>query len=98
MLCILLDIFLCVENIKIDIEYDGWFWHQDLQQDIKRDKFLQSNGFKTLRIRSGHLIPTEQELFDTIDELIYTNHCFREIVLSDWKSQSDIQLKNNLDK
>lgn len=81
----LLDVFVCVNNIKLDIEYDGWFWHQDQQQDIKRDKFLQSNGFKTLRIRSGHLVPDEHEIFDAIDELVTTQHCFREIILPDWK-------------
>ena len=80
-----LDIFVEINNVKIDIEYDGWFFHQDKQKDIKRDKFLQSQGFKTLRIRSGHLLPTEQELFDAIDYLVNTEHHFKEIVLSDWK-------------
>lgn len=84
----ILDIFICTNNIKLDIEYDGWFWHQDKQQDMKRDKFLQSNGFKTLRIRSGHLLPNEQEVFDRINELITTEHVFREIILSDWKEHT----------
>ena len=80
-----LDIVVEINNVKIDIEYDGWFFHQDKQKDIKRDKFLQSQGFKTLRIRSGHLLPTEQELFDAIDYLVNTEHHFKEIILSDWK-------------
>lgn len=80
-----LDIFVCVNNIKIDVEYDGGYWHQDKQKDIKRDKFLQSQGFKTLRIRSGHKIPTEEELFKAIDYLVNTEHHFKEIILSDWK-------------
>lgn len=80
-----LDIFICVNDVKIDIEYDGSYWHTDKQKDIERDKFLQSQGFKTLRIRSGHLLPTEQELFDAIDYLINTEHHFKEIILSDWK-------------
>lgn len=80
-----LDIFVCINNIKIDVEYDGSYWHQDKQRDIKRDKFLQSQGLKTLRIRSGHLIPTEQELFDAIDYLVNTEHHFKEIILPDWK-------------
>lgn len=80
-----LDIFVEINNVKIDVEYDGWFFHQDKQKDIKRDKFLQSQGFKTLRIRSGHLLPTEQELFDAIDYLVNTEHHFKEIILSDWK-------------
>lgn len=80
-----LDIFVCINDIKIDIEYDGGYWHQDYQKDIKRDKFLQSQGFKVLRIRSGHLLPTEQELFDAIDCLVNTERHFKKIILSDWK-------------
>lgn len=82
-----LDIFVDIDGILIDIEYDGWYWHQDKQKDIKRDKFLQSHGFKTLRVRSGHLLPTEQELFDAIDYLVNTEHHFKEIILSDWKEK-----------
>jgi hypothetical protein len=85
-----LDIFICINNIKIDVEYDGWYFHQDQQKDIKRDKFLQSQGLKTLRIRSSHLLPTEQELFDAIDYLVDTEHKFKEIILSDWKEEVDI--------
>lgn len=80
-----LDIYICINDIKIDVEYDGSYWHQDQQADIRRDKFLQSNGIKVLRIRSGHKIPTEKELFFAIEELITTDHMFKEIILSDWK-------------
>ena len=82
-----LDVFVCIDDIKIDVEYDGWYWHQDKLADLKRDKFLQSSGFKTLRIRSGTLLPTEQELFDAIDYLVNTKHHFKEIILSDWKEK-----------
>lgn len=83
-----LDIFICVNGVCVDIEYDSWFYHKDKKQkDIKRDKFLQSQGFKTLRIRSGHMIPTEQELFEAIDYLVNTKHHFKEIILSDWKEE-----------
>lgn len=84
-----LDIFICVNNIKIDVEYDGRYWHQDKQKDIKRDKFLQSRGFKTLRVRSGCLIPDEQELFDSINYLVNTEHHFKEIILQDWKEADE---------
>lgn len=80
-----LDIFVCIDGVKIDCEYDGYFWHSNQQRDIKRDKYLQSQGFKTLRVRSGHKLPTEEELFSAIDYLVNTEHHFKEIVLSDWK-------------
>lgn len=85
----LLDIFVDINGVKIDIEYDGSYWHHDQQRDLKRDKFLQSHGFKTLRVRSGHLLPTEQELFDAIDYLVDTEHHFKEIILSDWKEKEE---------
>lgn len=85
----LLDVFIEAGGIKIDIEYDGSYWHQDQQRDIKRDKFLQSHGFKILRVRSGHLLPTEQELFDAIDYLVNTEHHFKEIILSDWQEKEE---------
>ena len=91
-----LDIFVEIDDVKIDIEYDGSYWHQDKQKDIKRDKFLQSNGFKTLRVRSGHLLPTEQELFDAIDYLVNTEHHFKEIILSDWKTKEDEECQKQL--
>lgn len=91
-----LDIFICIKNVKIDIEYDGWYWHQNKQSDLRRDKFLQSNGFKTLRIRSGCLLPTEQELFEAIDYLVNTEHHFKEIILSDWKEREGKECQEQL--
>ena len=91
-----LDIFVDINGVKIDIEYDGSYWHQDQQRDLKRDKFLQSQGFKTLRVRSGHLLPTEQELFDAIDYLVNTEHHFKEIILSDWKEKEEEECQKQL--
>lgn len=91
-----LDVFICVNNIKIDIEYDGWYWHQDKQTDIRRDKFLQSCGLKTLRIRSGAMLPTERELFDAIDYLVNAEHRFKEIILSDWKEKEEEECQKQL--
>ena len=82
-----LDIFVNINDIKIDIEYDGWYFHQDKQKDVKRDKFLQANGFKTIRIRSAYQMPIEQELFNSIDCLVNTDRRFIEIKLSDWKEE-----------
>ena len=83
-----LDIFVCIDEIKIDIEYDGSYWHRDQQCDIRRDKFLRDNGFKILRIRSSHKIPTEKELFSSIEYLLNTDCCFKELILSDWNTEN----------
>ena len=76
------------DEIKIDIEYDGSYWHRDQQCDIRRDKFLRDNGFKILRIRSSHKIPTEKELFSSIEYLLNTDCCFKELILSDWNTEN----------
>ena len=91
-----LDVFVTIDNIKVDIEYDGWFFHQDKMKDFRRDRFLWSEEIKTLRIKSGMLLPTEQELFDAIDYLINTNHHFKEIILSDWKEKEEEECQKQL--
>lgn len=46
-----LDIAIFIDDDKINIECDGMYWHdKNSQKDIKRDKFIQSNGWKTIRI------------------------------------------------
>lgn len=80
-----LDILLEYDNILIDIEYDGWYWHRNKQSDIKRDKFLQKNGFKVLRIKSGHLLPTDDQILNCLNTLINEDKLYSEIILSDWK-------------
>lgn len=80
-----LDIYISVGGVGIDIEYDGWYYHQNKQRDLKRDMYIRSNGIKIIRIRSGGLLPTQNELIDAINYLVKTEHCFQEIILSDWK-------------
>lgn len=86
-----LDIALFIDNEKINIEYDGWYWHQDQQRDRRRDEFLKSNGWKILRIKGSHKIPTEVQLNEALNKLIYKDYHYTEIVLSDWE-------KLNVDK
>lgn len=81
-----LDIELCIDNLKIDIEYDGWYWHRDAERDQKRNIFLIENGYKVLRIKSGAKSPTENQLLDGISFLRNSNKNYFEIILSDWKN------------
>lgn len=80
-----LDVALFVYDKKIDIEYDGWYWHQDKQRDRRRDEVLKSQGWSVLRIRSGNKIPTIEQLVEKIDYIINNNIKYSEIVLVDWK-------------
>lgn len=82
-----LDILLSYKGEKIDIEYDGWYWHQDITKDRKRDEFLKSLGYRVLRIRGGHLIPELSEMVSSIDEMVKKEKNFHELFLQDWKNK-----------
>ena len=83
-----LDVALFLEkDIKIDIEYDGNYWHKDLQKDRRRDEFIKSQGFKILRIRSGRLVPTTEQMEEAINELKERKN-FVGIVLPDWNNNN----------
>ena len=82
----ILDTALFINDIKIDIEYDGWYWHNKIKDRI-RDEFLKSEGWKILRIKSGHKLPSESELLEGILKLINTDRKFTQIILDDWKDK-----------
>lgn len=74
-----LDIALFYENIKIDVEYDGSYWHQDSQRDRRRDEFMKSEGWKVLRVKGRRNPPTSEQLVDAVNELISTDRQFKQI-------------------
>ena len=82
----ILDCALFINNIKIDIEYDGWYWHNP-KDDRRKDEYLKSKGWKVLRIRSGHKIPTIEQLEIAIKKLTTTDKVFTTITLDDWKEE-----------
>ena len=85
---LILDIELIDDNgQKIDIEYDGWYWHKNKLKDRRRDEVLKKKGgYKILRILSGVQIPEVIELKEKIDSLLNTDKEFTVIKLSDWKN------------
>jgi very-short-patch-repair endonuclease len=84
-----LDIAIFIDNIKIDVEYDGWYWHKDEQHDRRRDEFLKSQGWKVLRIKSRRMVPKLEILLEKIEKLIITDRKFTEIILEDWESPEE---------
>lgn len=78
------DIYIEANNVRIDIEYDGYIWH-DQMRDERRDMYTKSQGIKILRIKSAYLLPDENELFNAINSLVNTDIQYNEIILSDWK-------------
>lgn len=67
------DILVEIDNIKIDVEYDGKYWHQDKRRDVIRDKVIQKQGFKTLRISAINTLPTKQQILEAINILVNTD-------------------------
>ena len=66
-----LDCLLKIGNINIDVEYDGWYWHQTKQnKDKKRNDFLISKGFKVVRFVSKGATPTKKQIKEAINKIL----------------------------
>lgn len=81
-----LDCFLELESKKIDIEYDGWYWHQFiLQEDKERDKFVFSENISIIRIKAGKKIPTKMELQEFVNQIIKNGQNYFEKIYPEWE-------------
>jgi|GEM_PF-2468636 len=56
---------IAIPSIKLDIEYDGFRYHENREKDNTRDNFLRSHGWRVLRYRD-HIPKTEQLKNDII--------------------------------
>ena len=90
------DIALFIDENKIDIEYDGWYWHQDTQKDRNRDEHFKLYGWKILRIKSANKIPTKDQLIEAINRLIKNGYSYTEIVLDDWINSVKYRKEENV--
>ena len=79
-----LDCMTIVDGIKIDIEYDGWYWHKDKQEeDKRRDFFVESKVYKVIRfIAYENRLPTEEELRNAIHKITTTSRKFTKVKLN----------------
>ncbi|RNB52675.1 DUF559 domain-containing protein [Brevibacillus gelatini] len=76
---------LFIDNVKIDIEYDGYYFHKDTAlKDRRRDEFLKQDGWKILRIKGRRNVPTFDELRVAINKLLNSDRTYTELVLDDW--------------
>lgn len=80
-----LDIALFYCDKKIDIEYDGWYWHQNPEKDEQRNQYLIEDGWNIVRVQSGNLLP-HKEYFDiTLNRVVENDYKLILIKLPDWK-------------
>lgn len=83
-----LDIVIFIGNKKIDIEYDGWYWHQDKRRDAIRNTVLVRNGWNVLRIKGSTSIPTFEQISNAINDIIVNDIKVYSLKLDDWKEVS----------
>ncbi len=79
-----IDIAIEHDGIRIACEYDGWYWHQDAAKDARRNENIINAGWRLLVVKSGELLPTEDQLNTAIDALL-DGATYYEIVLDDWQ-------------
>lgn len=78
----LLDSFIIVNGVKIDVEYDGQYWHSlTKNRDQKRNEYVLSCGYKILRFIGTNKLPSIVLIKNSIDTLVNTNTDFLEIVI-----------------
>lgn len=68
------DCLLKVNDVLIDVEFDGNYWHQDTHKDIRRDYFTINQGFKVLRFRGNHNSPTYEQIQQGVNYLVNSEH------------------------
>ena len=75
-----MDYVLSINNNQIDIEYDGYYWHNSRKQyDRTRDEVLKSYGYKILRIVSKGHMPTKDQVIEAVEYLLQPQHDFTKI-------------------
>lgn len=69
-----LDCFIEVDGVKIDVEFDGSYWHTGKEEkDARRDKYVQGCGYKVLRFFSSGKLPTKGQIKANVDVLLTTD-------------------------
>lgn len=72
-----LDCLVIIDNQKIDVEYDGCYWHKNRQkQDRARNAVLMNEGYKIIRIKGNNQdsLPTKEQIQKAVDYLVKDNH------------------------
>lgn len=72
---IMFDCLVEYNGIKIDVEFDGAFWHDNkIDKDNRRDYFVKRKGFKVLRFHSKGNVPTIKQIQEGVEYLANSQH------------------------
>ncbi len=78
------DIAIVRDGIQIAVEYDAFYWHAGREtEDIARDQYLISEGWRVLHVKSNTKLPSPAQLDTAIAKLL-NGDTYAEIVLDDW--------------
>jgi len=76
-------------DYKIAIECDGWYWHQDKEKDLKRQREIEDKGFTILRFTDNEIRKHLDSCSKEIDRVI-NNHSvsyeFMDVIIEKVKS------------
>lgn len=78
-----LDCKLEKDGIKVDIEYDGWYWHKQNQDyDKDRNDYMLNKGYNVIRIISNGKMPTKTQLLNAFNSFVkdYTQIIYIDLV------------------
>lgn len=61
-----------IPSLKLNLEYDSSYWHQDELKDLKRDTNIKAAGWNVIRIKEEHIkqLKSQIELREHILQLI----------------------------
>lgn len=59
---------IAIPILSIAIEYDGMYWHDDIEHDRNRQKILEDDGWIFIRYIDN--IPSKEELIDDINKCL----------------------------
>ena len=64
------NIDIAIPKLSLAIEYDEPYWHQNIKEDIKRQKILENEGWKFLRYKR---VPDINKLLIDVNEVLYND-------------------------
>jgi hypothetical protein len=62
--CLNYSVDIAIPNIKVVIEYDGSWWHQDKEKDLERQRKIEGLGWKFIRYKDK--VPSIENLIEDI--------------------------------
>jgi very-short-patch-repair endonuclease/DNA-directed RNA polymerase subunit RPC12/RpoP len=92
----LIDIF--IKDFNLAIEYDGSYWHKDLNRDKIKNKLFKENGLLTLRVREYPLKKLEKQdvVYSLKDNLFDVIEYILNFIMDNYKIKKSLKDKINL--